>query len=195
MQFQRNHIGSEDHDREDEDPIETQAEQARTRTVQPKTANRHEKIDPLRKLGASMIVQAKKDLIDMLYKDKTPNPDPKEYIFGSGIEKACEWAGVSVHRVRQSMRQIIREAEGPLKDRRFAAVSEVEADDNEWITTREVTDRFPVQSHETVARWANEQKINGVKAREDGFGTFHWMIRVDDTLFDKLNWYKDRYGS
>jgi hypothetical protein len=196
MQFQRNQIGTEDHDKEDEDPIETQAHQAQTREYPVKQVERRtDEMDPLRKLGGKMIVQAKKDLIDMLYKDKTPDPDPKQYIFGSGIEKACEWAGVSVRRVRRSMRQIIQDAEGPLVDRKFAAAKEVEAAEDEWITTHEAVDRFAPESHETVARWCNEGQVNALKAREDGFGTFHWMIRVDDTLFDKLNWYRSRYGS
>jgi len=190
------HDDEKEREQGERDPIETQAEQAQSRTPQPQKVNRrHNEIDPLRKLGARMIAQARKDLIDSIYKDKDPDPEPKEYIFGDGILKACEWAEVSVRAVRRSMREIIEEAEGPLKDRKFASLSEVKADGDEWITTEEVARRFAVVSHETVARWASEGQINGLKAREDGVGTFRWMIRVDDTLLGKLDWYKERHGS
>jgi len=145
--------------------------------------------DPMQRVGLSMIRQTKKDLEDKLYKGKDPDPDPHKYIFGSGLERACELAQVSVTRVRAWMREIIEDAEGALKDRSHASIRELKEDDHEWLPLEEAERRFDPFSQSWMQELCSEGRLTSVKAREDGEGLWYLHVRVDERLRKELEQY------
>jgi hypothetical protein len=188
------HDDQEDREQSDPDPIETQAEQAQRQKVDPNVRTSRSDLrwaNPRRRLGLEMIKQAKKDLEAHLYKGKDPEPHPVRWIWGEGLEKACALGEVSVRRVRRQMQQIIDEASGPLEGRRFASLQQLRQDDHEWLTCEQVAARFGVRCGNTASQWCSKGHVTCLKAREGESGAWHWRVRVDSTLRDKVTQYSD----
>jgi len=188
------HDDEKDREEGERDPIETQAEQAQRQKVDPSArASRTDMrwADPRRRLGLEMIKQAKKDLEAHLYKGKDPEPHPVRWIWGKGLEKACALGEVSVRRVRRQMQKIIDEASGPLEGRRFASLQQLRQDDHEWLTCEQVAARFDLRTGNTASQWCSKGHVTSLKARKGESGAWHWRVRVDDTLRDKVNQYTD----
>lgn len=138
-----------------------------------------------RLLGLGMIKQALRDLRDAIHKGRDPEPDPREYIFSSAIESACDLADVAVGRVRREARDIIGDTDNALHERRMVHIEELEDDAHDWLKTREIVDRHSVDRIDTVASWCRRGEIHAVKAIEEN-GRPKWRVRLDVTLQDKF---------
>ncbi len=153
---------------------------------------RHEPPDPLRVMGLTMLKQAVRDLRHKLYRDKDPDPDPVRYIFEGGAEKACKWAGISLHRFRERAEGIIADAEGELKDRFIAPAAAFEASEHSWASTGEISDQIGAYQN-TVSKWCNFEEVNATRLTTDH--GWEWRVRVDDTLHQRVDEYIDNPNS
>jgi hypothetical protein len=179
-----------DHDNREYDPIITQADQAQQREPPMAKANRTEVIDPLRRLGLELLRQAMTDLKDREYKGKSPDPDPMAWMRGKveatmHVEDACKVAGVSVRRVRERAREIIREANGPLSERDHATPEELESDSHDWIKVSDLG-----INTNTVSDWAYRGKVTALKVHPG-----NWRIRVDEKFKRRFEDYRDHRRS
>lgn len=169
--------------------ITTQAEQAQQREQPMPRVNRHESMDPLRRLGLEVIRQAIKDLKAKKYKGKDPDPDPMKWIQGEvgatmHVDEACKIAEVSVRRLRERAREVVREANGPLPERDHATREELAADTHDWVKT----DALEVNT-DTVKGWVFRGKVTALKV-----GVGETFIRVDERLRESLEDYRQHYS-